>query len=166
MGLAASGDSALGAFDVEVDMSGLLSRAMLALALPVVAMAVVPAVAHADTAEVTVTVGATGTLLDRTLVVVPVEITCAPMEVAYNQGSAQLRQAVSGQVAYGQGWPDSPITCDGAPHANSYRIWVDAASPAPFRQGDATVVVGAYLCSPTFVCQSGSSGPQVIRLKK
>lgn len=146
-------------------MSGLLSRAMLALALPVAAMAVVPAVAQADTAEITFTVGATGTLLDRTLVVVPVEITCGPMEVQYSQGFGSLRQAVSGNVAFGQGQGDSPIICDGTPHANSYRIWVDTASPAPFRQGDATVDVWASACASN-VCQFGQSGPQVVRLKK
>lgn len=147
-------------------MSHWILRSLLALTVPLAATTMVPITAHADDGIVTITVGATGELLDRTLVRVPVEITCSPLEVYLNQGYADLRQAVSGQVAFGQGWEESPITCDGTAHANSYLVWVDTASPAPFRQGDATVRVSAYLCSPTFVCESGGSGVQVIRLKR
>jgi hypothetical protein len=117
-------------------MSKLFSRSVLALSLPVAAMTLTPMVAHADDAAVTVTVGATGTLLNRTLVRVPVEISCAPLVVQYEQGHAELRQAVSGRVAFGSGWRESPIICDGAPHANTYLIWVDR--PVTRRSAQAT----------------------------
>lgn len=87
------------------------------------------------------------------------------MEVQNSQGSGWLKQAVSGNVAFGQGQADSPIVCDGTPHANSYRIWVETFSPAPFRQGDATVDLWANACGSNG-CQYGQSGPRVIRLKK
>jgi hypothetical protein len=151
---------------MEVDMSKLVLRSLLALSLPVAVATLLPVTAHAEDAPVTITVSASGTLLDRTLARIPVQITCAPLDVRLNQGSASLRQAVSGRVAFGQGWEESPIICDGTPHANSYLVWVDTTSPAPFRQGNASVQVFAYLCSPTFVCQSGGSGVQTIRLKR
>jgi hypothetical protein len=116
---------------------------MFALSLPVVVTAVAPMTAHADDATVTITVNATGILLDRTLVRVPAEITCAPLEVQSNQGGANLRQAVSGRIAFGQGFNENPIICDGTSHANSYLVWVDTASPAPFQQGKATVQISA-----------------------
>ncbi|MEV4313289.1 hypothetical protein [Actinocrispum sp. NPDC049592] len=147
-------------------MSKWFSRSMLALSLPVVVTIVAPMTAHADDVSVTITVNATGILLDRTLVRVPAEITCAPLEVRTNQGGANLRQAVSGRIAFGQGFNENPIICDGMPHTNSYLVWVDTASPAPFRQGNATIQISAFLCSPTFVCESGGSGIQVIRLRR
>jgi hypothetical protein len=153
----------------EVDMFT-LTHSLLALSLPVAVMTLAPVAAGADPGTLTITVGATGTLLDPTLVRVPAELTCAPMEIGSNQGSASLRQAVSGRVAFGSGFPENPMVCDGTPHAVSYLIWVDTASPAPFRRGDATVQIGAFLCPPAPTpiadCQSGSSGVQVIRLKR
>ncbi len=147
-----------------------LSRSLLAISLPVAVMILAPMTAAADPASLTITVGVTGTLLDPTLVRVPTEFTCAPMDVGTNQGSASLRQAVSGKVAFGSGFPQDPIVCDGTPHAVRYLIWVDTASPAPFRRGNATVQIGAFLCppapTPTSSCQSGSSGIQVLGLKK
>jgi len=116
--------------------------------------------------SVTITVGADSVLLDPTLVEVPVSITCAPMDVYYNMGSAELRQAVSKQlIAYGRGYEQSPIVCDGQPHANSYLLWADP-SGAPFTKGDATVFVGVYLCSPSYYCQSGNSGYQITHIKR
>lgn len=147
-------------------MSKLVLRSLWVLALLGALTLAVPATALAAEPPVTITVGTTGTLLDPTLVRIPVKITCAPLEVGSNQGAANLRQAVAGRVAFGQGYNQNPIICDGTPHANSYLVWVDTASPAPFHQGNATVQVSAYLCSPTFVCQSGGSGIQVIRLTK
>lgn len=147
-----------------------LSRPPLAFSLPVVVMALAPTVAEAAPASLTITVGVTGTLLDPTLVRVPTEFTCAPMEVGTNQGSASLRQAVSGRVAFGSGMPEGTVVCDGTPHAVSYLIWVDTGSPAPFRRGNATVQINAFLCppppTPGSACQSGSSGIQVIRLTR
>ncbi len=115
--------------------------------------------------DLSITVSPTATLLDPTLVQISVQITCAPMEVDYNQGRAELRQASGGRIAFGDGFEDSTIICDGTPHPNSYLVWVDTASAAPFRTGTATVRVSVYLCSPVPVsCQSGGSGFTVIRI--
>jgi hypothetical protein len=142
---------------------------LLALSLPVAVMAAGPGIAYADAPKVTITVAATAKLLDPTLVRVPATITCAPLDVYTDQGGAELKQAVVGRIAYGQGWREQPIVCDGKPHANNFLIWVDTASPAPFRQGNATVQASAYLCppppTPNDACESGGSGVQVIRLK-
>lgn len=147
-----------------------LMRAFLALSLPVAVMALAPMAAEADAASLTITVGPTGTLLDPTLVRVPTEFICAPMEVATNQGSASLRQAVSGRIAFGSGFPETPVVCDGTSHAINYLIWVDTASPSPFARGNATVQINAFLCppapTPTSACQSDSSGVQVIQLTR
>lgn len=151
-------------------MSRWFLRSLLALSLPTTVMTVAPMTAHADDSTVTITVGATGTLLDPTLVRIPVKITCGPLEVSTNQGHADLRQGVSGRVAFGQGWEETSIICDGTPHANSYLVWVDTASPASFRQGNATVQISVFLCpeapTPIDLCESGGSGVQVVRLKK
>lgn len=142
---------------------------LLALSLPVAVMTAAPGDAHADPPKVTITLAATAQLLDPTLVRVPATITCAPLDVYTDQGGARLEQAVSGRIAYGQGWRELPIVCDGKPHANSFVIWVDTASPAPFRRGNASVEASAYLCPqpPTSndACESGGSGIQVVRLK-
>src|SRR5260370_14527482 len=140
-----------------------MDRRMLRLLLtrlqPSAAIALTPIAAHADGPTVTITVGAAATLLDPTLVRVPVEITCTPLVVSFDQGSgADLRQAVSGRIAFGTGSEESTIICDGTPHPNSYLVWVSTSSPAPFRQGNATVSIGAYLCSATFICESGGAG--------
>src|SRR6266536_2324269 len=139
-----------------------LSRSMLVFLLPVAMLTLAPMVAEAEPASFPITVGKTGALLDPTLVRVPTEFTCAPMEVDFPQVGAQLKQAVSGKVAFGSGYTDDPIICDGTPHTVDFLIWVDTASPAPFRRGNATVLVGAFLCppapTPTDACQSGSSG--------
>jgi hypothetical protein len=124
-----------------------------------------PLAASAQTEGVTITVAAEGILLDPTMVRVPVEISCAPMEVSYNMGYAQLQQAVSKQlIAHGQGWEENAIVCDGMAHPNSYLIWADTSGP-PFEKGDATFGASAYLCGPSG-CQSGGSGIQIIRLTR
>jgi hypothetical protein len=130
-------------------------------------LALVPSVAVAAEPGVAITVGA-GVLLDPTLVRIPIQVTCQPMTVETNQGRADLRQAVSGRIAFGEGWEETPIVCDGAPHPNSYLVWVDTASAAPFRAGTATVQISAFLCSgaPTFECQSGGSGIKVIDVRR
>ncbi|OXM45394.1 hypothetical protein CFP75_31085 [Amycolatopsis alba DSM 44262] len=138
----------------------------MALAIPCVLLGMTSTLAHADESTVTITVGKAANLLDPTLVRVPVALTCPSMEVATNQGGASLRQAVSGRIAFGSGRPEKPVVCDGTPHPNSYLIWVDTTSPAPFRVGNATAMISAYLCSPTFTCVSGGSGVQVIRVKR
>ena len=147
-------------------MTNWIARSALALAIPGLVIGMTPAAAHADDTTVTITVGATGALLDPTLVRVPANITCATLEVATNQGSATLKQAVYGRIAFGSGYAEKPVICDGTPHANSYLIWVDSTSRAPFRQGSATVQISAYLCSPTFTCESGGSGIQIVHLKR
>jgi hypothetical protein len=125
-----------------------------------------PLDASAQTEGVITTVGAEGILLDPTLIRVPVEISCAPMEVSYDMGGhAQLEQAVSKRlIAHGQGWEENAIVCDGTAHPNTYLIWADTTSP-PFEKGDATAWINAYLCGPTG-CQSGGSGTQITQLTR
>lgn len=144
-----------------------VKRSLLLFTFLVVAVVLTPLTASAQSAPtVTITPGPEGFLLDATLVRVPVEITCAPMEVEFNQGSAELRQAVSKDaIAVGRGFEDSRIVCDGTPHTNSYSLWAEPSGP-PFEKGDATVDISAFLCDPSFSCQSGGSGIQVIRLRK
>lgn len=129
-----------------------------------------PSTAAADPAPLTITVGSVAVLPDPTLVDVPARLACAPMVVGSSQTSASLRQAVSGRVAFGSGSPRDPIVCDGTPHTVTFQVWVDTSSPTPFRPGDATVQISAFLCPPTpapiSACQSGSSGIQVIRVTK
>ena len=135
---------------------------LLVLMLLSISAVFIPLQASAETG-VTITVGATSTLLDPTLVIVPVQITCDPMDVDYNQGYAELRQAVSKRlIAHGVGYPQDLIVCDGLPHENPYQFWADPSGP-PFSKGDATVTINVYLCGSGF-CQSGSSGVQVTRL--
>jgi hypothetical protein len=143
-----------------------LRSLLVASSLPVAVVAMTPMAAHADTAMVTITVGETGKLLDPTLVRVPVTITCAPLVVATDQGGANLKQAVPQGIAFGSGFEEHTITCDGTSHPNSYLIWVNTASPGGFQPGSATVQVSAFLCSATFTCQSGASAIQVIRLRR
>ena len=146
-------------------MRRLALRSLLILTLLPLSVLLTPLPAGADPG-VTITVGASGTLLDPTLVRIPVQITCDPMEVATNQGSAELRQAVSKRlIAHGTGFEESQIVCDGVPHPNSYLIWADPSGP-PFTKGNATVSISAFLCDATFVCQSGSSGIQTVQLRK
>src|SRR5262245_46405569 len=104
-----------------------VKRSLLLLTFAVVAVVLTPLTASAQSApSVTITPGPEGALLDATLVRVPVEITCAPMEVDFNQGSAELRQAVSKRaIAVGRGFEDSQIVCDGTPHPNSYTFWAE-----------------------------------------
>jgi hypothetical protein len=146
-------------------MRRLALRSLLILTLLLTSVLLTPLRAGADPG-VTITVGPQATLLDPTLVRVPVQITCDAMEVATNQGSAELRQAVSKQlIAHGTGWEESQILCDGQPHPNSYLIWADPSGP-PFTKGTATVSISAFLCDATFACQSGSSGIQSTRLSR
>jgi len=117
--------------------------------------------------EVTITVGATGTLQARgVLVTVPVEITCGPIEVdpRFTEAFAELNQAVKRQIAHGFGSPNEPIVCDGTPHANTFTVLADTSGP-PFRKGDAAVEVFVRVGNETECCISGSSGIQVIRLR-
>ncbi len=117
-------------------------------------------------AGVTITVSADSVLLDPTLVQVPVTITCAPMEVHSHQGNAEIRQAVANQlIAFGSGFPEGPIVCDGQPHSNSYLFWV-TTSGAPFARGSATVSIPLFLCDASFVCQSGSSGIRITQVRR
>jgi hypothetical protein len=146
-------------------MRRLALRSLLILTLLPISVLLTPLPAGAEPG-VTITVATQGTLLDPTLVRVPVQITCDPMEVATNQGSAELRQAVSKRlIAYGSGFEESQIVCDGLPHPNAYLIWADPSSP-PFTKGSATIRISAFLCDATFICQSGSSGIQTVQLRR
>jgi hypothetical protein len=148
----------------------MVRRALVALSLPALVL-LTPLPASADPAAA-LTIGPEALLLDPTLVRVPVEITCGPMEVYDTYGWAELKQAVSKQeVAWGDGWIDSQPVCDGTPHPNSYLITSGGIlngqpSGPPFEKGDATIIAVLELCDPTWSCQRLGSGPQVIRLTK
>lgn len=142
-----------------------LLRSLLVLAVLPFAVVLTSLDANAEP-SVTVAVGAQGTLLDPTVVVVPVEITCAGIDVTDSFGEAALLQAVSKrQIAYGGGTIQSQVVCDGTPHPNSYLIWADP-SYAPFIKGDASVSASVVACDATFTCASGNSGVQIIRLRR
>src|SRR5215468_184977 len=99
-------------------MSNWLSRPLVVLLMLVGGVGLTPLSAGADPG-VTITVAPQAALLDPTLVRVSVEITCAPMQVGFNMGNAQLEQAVSKtQIAHGSGFEQSQIVCDGAFHPN------------------------------------------------
>lgn len=118
--------------------------------------------------EMTITVGPTGTLLARGVaVIVPMEITCGPIEVdpRFTMADAELRQAVRRQIAHGFGFPEQPIVCDGTPHPNTATILADTSGP-PFKKGQAVVEVSVRVGNETFCCISGGSGIQTIRLRR
>ena len=144
-----------------------LLRLLLMLTCVSALVALTPPGAHAQ-GEVTITVGATGTLLARGVAAtIPVEMTCGPIEVdpRFTMTDAELNQAVKRQIAHGFGFfPEQPIVCDGTPHPNTYTVVADASGP-PFRKGDAAVEVGLRVGNETFCCISGGSGVQVIRLR-
>jgi hypothetical protein len=147
-------------------MTTRLLRLLLMLTCVSALVALTPLGARAQE-EVTITVGATGTLEARGVVVtVPVEITCGPIEVdpRFTMADAQLTQAVKRQIAQGFGTPDQPIVCDGTPHANTFTVLASATGP-PFRKGDAAVRVFVTVGNETECCISGSSGIQTIRLR-
>jgi hypothetical protein len=146
-------------------MTRRLPRVLLMLTCVSALVALTPLGAQAQ-GEVTVTVGARGTLLARGVAAtVPMEITCGPMEVdpRFTDASAELQQAVRHRIAHGLGFPEQPIVCDGTPHPNTATIPADTSGP-PFRKGDAVVEVFVRVGNETFCCPSGSSGFQIIKL--
>jgi hypothetical protein len=140
-------------------------RFLFVLGLLLVSAVLTPLNAGAQS-DVTFTIGADSVLLDPTLVQVPVEITCQPMDVVTFLAGGQLKQALSKHlIATGSGRLEgSTVVCDGLPHPNSYLFWVDFGSPS-FTKGDATVFVTAFLCDQ-ISCQSGSSGIEITRINK
>jgi hypothetical protein len=147
-------------------MARQLLRRFLVLTCVAAVVALTPLSAQAQS-EVTITVGATGTLQSRIVARVPVQITCAPMEVAFGDTGGTIRQAAGREIAHGSGGADQPVTsivCDGAPHPASFTFVADLDSP-PFRGGDAVVTVAVILCDVNFVCQSGDSGFQTVKLR-
>jgi hypothetical protein len=118
-------------------------------------------------AAVTVSVPAKADLTARLLVVVPVTVTCGPYEVppAFESLSVQLSQAVKKKIAQGGAFPGmgTPfLTCDGAPHTYTANVIANSSGP-PFRKGDALITATAGVSGAT--SESGSAGPQVIRLR-
>jgi hypothetical protein len=147
-------------------MTRRLLRLLLMLTCVSALVALTPLGAQAQ-GEVTITVGATGTLLARGVgATVPMEITCGPIEVdpRFTMAGVELRQAVKHQIAHGFGFPEQPIVCDGTPHPNTATVLADASGP-PFRKGDAVAEVFVFVGNPDFCCISGSSGFQIIRLR-
>jgi hypothetical protein len=147
-------------------MTRRLPRLLLMLTCISALLALTPLGAQAQ-GEVTITVGATGTLLARGAgATVPMEITCGPLEVdpRFTMADAELHQAVKHQIAHGFGFPEQPIVCDGTPHPNTATIVADASGP-PFRKGDAAAEVFVRVGNETQCCISGSSGVQIIRLR-
>jgi hypothetical protein len=147
-------------------MTRRLPRLLLMLMCVSALVALTPLGAQAQ-GEVTITVGATGTLLARGAgATVPMEITCGPLEVdpRFTMADAELHQAVKHQIAHGFGFPEQPIVCDGTPHPNTTTIVADASGP-PFRKGDAAAEVFVSVGNETQCCISGSSGVQIIRLR-
>ena len=83
-------------------MARQLLRRVLMLTCVAAIVALTPLSAQAQS-EVTITVGATGTLQSRIVARVPVQITCAPMEVAFGDTGGTIRQAAGREIAHGSG---------------------------------------------------------------
>ncbi len=146
-------------------MTRRLLRRLFVLTCVSALVALTPLSAKAQSPEVTITVGATGTLQSRIVATVPVQITCGPLEVGFVQQSATIEQAAGNQIAQGQGFADQPIVCDGTAQPNSFTFLADPSGP-PFHGGDAAVSISLFICDPTFVvCISGGSGIQIVRLR-
>jgi hypothetical protein len=77
---------------------------------------------------------------------------------------------VKRQVATGSAFlssfmtPGFSLLCDGSPHVYPMNVLPAAGSP-PFRKGDAVVEGFAATQSGCCTSDSGSAGPQVIRLR-
>jgi hypothetical protein len=127
-------------------------------------VALTPLSARAQSSEVTITVGATGTLQSRIVATVPVRITCGPLEVSVVQESATIEQAAGTAIAHGSGFSDQPVVCDGTAQPNTFTFLADPSGP-PFHGGNAAVSISLFICDPSFVCVSGSSGVQIVRLR-
>jgi hypothetical protein len=96
-----------------------------------------------------------------------VTVTCGPYEVppTFSSLSVQLSQAVKKQIAQGGAFPGMGtafLACDGAPHTYTANVMANPSGP-PFRKGDALITASAGVSGATF--ESGSVGPQVIRLR-
>jgi hypothetical protein len=120
-------------------------------------------------AAVTVSLPATAQLTAGVLVTVPVTVTCGPYEsLSGSNLSVSIRQASKKAIARGSaflgGFGAQPLTCDGAPHVYPVDVLADPGGP-PFRKGDA--VITAFASAQTDCCtsDSGSAGPQVVRLR-
>jgi|SRR6266581_1171401 hypothetical protein len=145
-------------------MTRRLLRRLFVLTCVSALVALTPLSAKAQSPEVTITVGATGTVQSRIVVTVPVQITCGPLEVGTAQQSATIEQAAGHEIAQGSGFADQPIVCDGTAQPNTFTFLADPSGP-PFHGGNAAVSIGLFICSPSFVCISGGSGIQIVKLK-
>jgi len=88
------------------------------------------------------------------------------MEIALGDTGGNIRQAAGRQIAHGDGGVDQPVTwivCDGTPHSTSFVYAADFDSP-PFHGGDAVITASVFLCDVNFVCQSGESSLQTVKL--
>jgi hypothetical protein len=125
---------------------------------------------------ITATVADQGTLLAGVVVIVPVELTCAPQNgwgpPEANQVSSFLTitQAVSKKaVARGQAGLFG-FACDGSTNAYELSFQLDHTSLVPFKKGSA-VVSGSFMAcglNPDtfeFGCGQANVGPQVIRIR-
>ena len=147
-------------------MTRRLPRLFLMLTCVSALVALTPRGAQAQ-GEMTITVGAEGTLLARGVAAtVPMEITCGPLEVdpRFTEAIAELQQAVKHRIAHGLGFPEQPIVCDGTPHPNIATVMADDSGP-PFRKGDAVVGVFVRVGNETFCCIIGRSEIQTIKLR-
>jgi hypothetical protein len=144
-------------------MTRQLLRWLLVLTCVSALIALTPLSAGAQS-EITITVGATGTLQSRVVARVPVEITCAPTEIFFGDTGGNIMQAAGRQIAHGDGGVDlTSIVCDGTPHPTSFVYTADFDSP-PFHGGNAVITALVSLCDVNFVCQRGESGLQTVKL--
>ena len=132
----------------------------------------------------TVTVGATATLTDRVLIVVPVTVVCAPLPNTPTSDvvSVQVIQAAGHDVSRGftQMFGDVSsgttfLTCDGStPNNLVFSVLPDPGS-GPFHGGSAVVTAfashttgescGFPGCFFNFQTESGTSGPVSVKLR-
>jgi hypothetical protein len=136
-----------------------------------VAAALAVGVPASASAAVSMSFPDTAQLTAHVLITMSVTVTCGPYEVPPTTSglSVTVRQAVKRQIATGSAFlgfmtPDFSLTCDGVPHVYTVNILPNPDSP-PFRRGDA--VVDGFASAVTGCCtsDSGSAGPQVIRLR-
>jgi hypothetical protein len=120
-----------------------------------------PGAAQADPG-VTVVIGATATLQARTLVTVPITVTCDPVGTFFAMSFVSIEQASGTAIASGSG-SISTLTCDSTAH--TYQVSVRANTSGPPFHGGPAVAFASVNVFGSLGGEGGSAGPQTISLR-
>jgi len=131
-----------------------------AVASSVVAL-MAPGTAQADPG-VTVVIGATATLQARTLVTVPITVTCDPVGTFFSMSFVSIEQASGTAIASGSGFI-STLTCDSTAHTYQVSVLGNTSGP-PFHGGPAVARASVNIFG-SLGGEGGSAGPQTISLR-